>query len=89
MTDTSMYNVQTQPGEFTGTLDVKKWGKKTNVICFFTLDSGEKIAANVWWRQNYLGLKEIPIGSRVTLSFEISKKGNAFLGHVRQEEIDG
>ena len=68
------YGLMDEEGTFFATLDFKLWGKKLNLLSYFTLDNGRKIFASSWQREGYLGLSDIRLGSRVELTFKRAKK---------------
>ena len=76
------YEFCKKAGVFTATLDYKVWGKKCNLISFYTFDTGEKILCNTWWDKKYLQADKIKIGSRVELTFKMNGKENAYLVKV-------
>lgn len=57
------------------------------LVTYFTFDDGWKIVAPTWPKSNYLGLDELPVGSRVELDFQYTRtgklnvKGVAILSH--------
>ena len=70
-------------GVFTGTLVCKKWGKKSNIIAYVDFDDGRKIMTTAFTEPgNYLGIPEIPMGSRVKLTFAPNKRHNVRLKSV-------
>ena len=74
------YELMDEEGTFFAMLDFKRWGKKLNLLSYFTLDDGRKIFASSWQREGYLGLPDIRLGSRVELTFKRPKKtGIAYL----------
>lgn len=89
--DTAAYTPMKTVGRFTGTLDAKAWGRRMNMVLFLTLDSGEKVVANVWQRNGYKdtapyykGMDEVPMGARVEVLFSHSRKGNVRLEDIRR-----
>lgn len=42
--DDSAYEFNYQPGEFTGTIDCKRWGKGKKLVTYMTFEDGRKIA---------------------------------------------
>lgn len=67
--DTSDYHFITEPGTFTALLDLKVWGKRS-LECFFTFADGRKIIACTFPKVDYLGRADIPIGTKLRLTFE-------------------
>ena len=83
--DIKPYSFITTEGVYTGTLDFKRWGKKKNLLSYFTLIDGRKIFASTFALQNYLGLADISLGSIVKLTF-IAAKGSGLI-YLRKVEI--
>ena len=74
------YGLMDEEGTFRATLEFKRWGKKLNLLSYFTLEDGRKIFASSWQRDGYLGLPDIRLGSNVELTFKRAKKtGIAYL----------
>ena len=68
------YGLMDEEGTFRATLEFKRWGKKLNLLSYFTLEDGRKIFASSWQRDGYLGLPDIRLGSSVELTFKCAKK---------------
>ena len=66
------------PGEHKATLDMKTEGRNGRQRLFFTFDDGRKIIAPVYYWKRYLGFYEIPVGSKVVLTY-IEKSDGVFL----------
>lgn len=79
--DTTGYAFNEEQGLHTGTIDCKRWGKQ-KLVTYFTLDDGRKVVAPTWPKNNYLGLAELPIGSRVELDFQPTRTGKLNLKGV-------
>lgn len=47
------YTREIKSGIYTGTLDMKEWGKKACLHCYFTLGDGKKIALTVYHSNQY------------------------------------
>ena len=67
--DTNDYHFITELGTFTAYLDLKVWGKRC-LECFFTFADDRKIVACTFPEADYLGLADIPIGTKLRLTFE-------------------
>ena len=80
--NTDHYNFNDREGVFTAVLDYKVWGKKRNLLSFYTLDDGRKILCNTWSNEDYLKVDEIPMGTKVRLTFKASGKGKIRLIEV-------
>ena len=79
--DTTDYAFNEIPGLHTATIDCKRWGKQ-KLVTYFTFDDGRKIVAPTWPKSNYLGLAELPVGSRVELDFQYTRTGKLNLKGV-------
>ena len=79
--DTTGYAFNEEPGLHAATIDCKRWGKH-KLVTYFTLDDGRKVVAPTWPNSNYLGLAELPIGSRVELDFQHTRTGKLNLKGV-------
>lgn len=79
--DTTDYAFNEIPGLHTATIDCKRWGKQ-KLVTYFTFDDGRKIVAPTWSKSNYLGLAELPVGSRVELDFQYTRTGKLNLKGV-------
>ena len=74
--DFEKYDLNEEEGIFEGEIVLKKWGRKRNIICF--INCGERAFKCTAFQNNnnYLGLADMPMGSRVRLTFKRSKTGN-------------
>ena len=79
--DTTGYAFNKEQGVHIGSIDCKRWGKQ-KLVTYFTLDDGRKVVAPTWPKSNYLGLAELPIGSRVELDFQTTRTGKLNLKGV-------
>lgn len=81
--DGKAYKFNEDEGVFTGTLACKKWGKKNNIIAYVDFDDGRKIMCTAFVApDDYLGIPEIEIGSRVKLTFAPNRLKNVRLKSV-------
>lgn len=72
------YVLNLEPGDFVAVLDLK--AKARNCLrVFFTFDDGRKIMATVQWWQKYLGLYEMPIGTKLLLHYCEFSRGEVYL----------
>ena len=85
---TDDYKTNEDEGMFVARLDFKFWGKKRNVLAFFTFENGSKIMASAWQNTGYLGIPEIEEGATLMLTFEKAKNGIAYLRKVERYEAD-
>lgn len=80
--DFNYYSFMDEEGEFEGKIDTKNYGKKNNIIINVTLTDGRKITAVAYNDNDYLGLKEIEVGSNVIMTFERANNGRIRLTEV-------
>ena len=85
---TDDYTTNEDEGVFIARLDFKFWGKKRNVLAFFTFENGSKIMASAWQNTDYLGIPEIEEGALLLLTFVKSKNGTAYLRKVERYGTD-
>lgn len=72
--DTTGYAFNEEPGLQTAVIDCKRWGK-SKLVTYFTFDDGRKVVAPTWPNSNYLGLAELPVGTKVKLDFQHTRTG--------------
>ena len=77
------YALNLEPGDFLAVLDLKAEAPRC-LRAFFTFDDGRRIMATVQWWQRYLGLYEIPNGSRVKLRYEANSRDEVYLTAVER-----
>ena len=90
--DTTGYTFNEIPGLHTATIDCKRWGK-SKLVTYFTFDDGRKVVAPTWPNSNYLGLAELPVGTKVELDFQHTRTGKLNLKgvtalHIPIEQAD-
>lgn len=87
--DTSMYQYHLVADTVIARLDLKAWMKaRGRLRAFFTCEDGQKIIAFLCSFNNYLGFRDIPVGSRLKLTFSETEKG-VFLGKVEPIPEEG
>ncbi len=69
-------------GDVVGEIACKRWNRSRNLLTYIDLDDGRKIVTGAWNTNNFCGLADMPVGTRVRLSFRFSKNGNAYLFHA-------
>lgn len=69
------YSFIDEEGSFIATLAHKMYGKKDNIVAYLDLEDGQKIVTVAYKSADYLGLKDIDIGSTVEAVFETSQSG--------------
>lgn len=72
--DPLLYKFMKDEGEYRAVLDCKRWGRKNNLVAYYTVDGVGKIVASTFVNRNYLHVRDIPIGSKLILTF--SKRGH-------------
>lgn len=80
------YLTNEREGIFKARLDCKRWGKKRNVLAYFTFEDGSKVMASAWQNTGNLGNTEIEEGAMLTLTFERAKNGISYLRKVERNE---
>lgn len=76
--DLSDYRLCQTIGIYEGVLIIKKWGQKRNIICYVdcTEKNDRKIKCTAFQDKNYLGLADIPMGTRIRLYYDRSVASN-------------
>ena len=67
---------------FAATIACKRWDRNKNLLAYLDFDDGRKIMTSAWSEKNYLGLADIPLNTRVSVSFQFSEKGVSYLRSV-------
>ena len=73
--DTTAYKINTDPGVFQATLEMKAEAHSGMLRVFFSFSDGRKVIAPVYYWQRYLGFYEMPIGTTVILTYEEKATG--------------
>lgn len=74
------FGLNKMQGEFDAVLELKAWAGGRILRTFFTFDDGRKIIAPVYAWQRYLGFCEMPLGSRVRLTYTENRRGTFLTG---------
>lgn len=82
--DFNDYSFMDEEGTFEGIIDSKNYGKKNNIIINVTLANGQKITTVAYSDTEYLGLKDIEVGSDVAVTFEKSMNGRIRLTKIHK-----
>lgn len=69
------YRYNTEPDSFEAIVILKAQGSKGILRVFFLFDDGRQVIAPVYSWQRYLSFYEIPLGSRVRLTYEGTAHG--------------
>ena len=77
------YELNLEQGEYLAVLDLKAQARNCLRV-FFTFDDGRKMLAAVQWWQKYLGLYEIPVGTRLRLIYKKNTRDEVYLDAVEQ-----
>ncbi len=77
------YALNLEPGDFFAVLDLKTEAPRC-LRAFFTFEDGRRIMAAAQWWQSYLGLYQIPSGSKVKLHYDANKRGEVYLTAVER-----
>lgn len=76
------YQLPDFEGTFAATIACKRWDRNKNLLAYLDFDDGRKIMTSAWSEKNYLGLADIPLNTRVSVSFQFSAKGVSYLRSV-------
>ena len=71
-------------GTFEATIACKRWNKSQNLLVYLDFDDGRQIITGAWNKNNFYGLADMPVGSRVRAVFKFSDKGMSFLRSAEQ-----
>lgn len=74
------YRYNLMPGSFDAVVILKAQASKGILRVFFLFDDGRHVIAPVYGWQSYLGFYEIPIGSRVRLTYTETLRGTFLTG---------
>lgn len=77
------YELNLEPGEYLAVLDLKAQARSCLRV-FFTFDDGRKVMAAVQWWQKYLGLYDLPVGTRLRLIYKKNTRDEVYLDAVEQ-----
>lgn len=75
--DTFEYKYLERAGVLFGNLDNRCYGKNSNMLLFFTLNSGEKVVICVYRKYDYRGFRDIDNGSYCKLYVGFTNTGKA------------
>lgn len=76
-------------GTYAATLVCKRWGKRNCLFAYLDLEDGRNILATAWSDKGYLGLADMPIGSRITVTFVRASTGKTYLRSVEAASEGG
>ena len=72
-------------GTFEATIVCKRWNKSKNLLAYLNLDNGMKVITATWNKDNFFGLADMPIGSRVSVRFKTAvTSGKTYLNYAEQ-----
>lgn len=73
-------------GTFAATIACKRWNKSRNLLVYLDLDDGRKIITATWNKDNFFGLADMPVGTRVSVRFKTAvSTGKTYLNYAEQE----
>lgn len=73
-------------GTFAATIACKSWNKSRNLLVYLDLDDGRKIITATWNKDNFFGLADMPVGTRVSVRFKTAvSTGKTYLNYAEQE----
>ena len=85
----SAYRYPDFEGTYAATLVCKRWGKRNCLLAYLDLEDGRNILAAAWSDKGYLGLADMPIGSRITVTFVRASTGKTYLRSVETTSEGG
>lgn len=71
-------------GTYIGTIACKRWNKSKNLLIYLDLEDGRKILTAAWNTTDFYGLADMPVGTKVRVTFRFSRKGNALLTYAEK-----
>ena len=69
-------------GTYEAALVCKRWGKRNCLFVYLDMLDGRKILTAAWSDKGYLGLADMPVGSRITVTFVRASTGKTYLRSV-------
>lgn len=92
---TENYEFNAPEGEWFGRLDLRAWGKSTNLFLYFSnIETGKKYRLSVFHRQNYkpyksdINFRNEPLGNTYKITTGTSKNGfPKFVSAISLEEL--
>lgn len=66
-------------GEYDATIACKRWNKSRNLLIYLDFDDGRKIITAAWNTTNFYGLADMPVGTKVHVTFKFARTGKSFL----------
>ena len=78
------YGFPTAPGRATAMLVMKRWTRK-GLVCYFDLDTGEKLMLTVWRgvecsyrpRESDVDMSYVQIGTRMEIAYDVDRNGKS------------
>ena len=66
-------------GAFDATIACKRWNKSKNLLIYLDFEDGRKIITAAWNTTGFYGLADMPVGTKVKITFKKAKSGKSFL----------
>ena len=66
-------------GDCAAVIACKRWNKNHNLLVYLDTKDGRKIITAARGKDNFYGLADLPVGTRVLVTFGASDQGNFFL----------
>ena len=92
--DGSIYKFIDEEGTFSCVLVCKLWSAnsrfnvKKGLIVYLDFDDGRRIKAMVWSHENYLGLADMPMGTKLTVTFVRAKSNKCYLKKAESFDVE-
>ena len=71
-------------GTYEATIACKRWNKSRNLLVYLDFDDGRKVLTAAWNTTDFFGLADMPVGTKVSVTFKTAKSGNSFLKAAEQ-----
>lgn len=71
-------------GTYEATIAFKRWNKSRNLLVYLDFDDGRKVLTAAWNTTDFFGLADMPVGTKVSVTFKTAKSGNSFLKAAEQ-----
>ena len=71
-------------GTYEATIACKRWNKSRNLLVYLDFDDGRKVLTAAWNTTDFFGLADMPVGTKVSVTFKTAKSGTSFLKAAEQ-----
>ena len=70
-------------GTYIATIACKRWSKKYQLLVYLDLEDGRKIITAIWNYDNFKGVADMPVGTKIEVTFKASKSGYCYLNSAK------